>query len=141
MFMNQLSVFVENRQGRLAEITRVLQDNEVDIRAVSIADTREFGILRLIVSDSKKAALALKEEGFTVSLTKVIGVGFDDKPGSLCGAMTVLDENNINTEYMYAFVSKSNDKAYVILRVSDNEAAVNILRQAGFVMFEGDDIK
>lgn len=140
MFMNQLSVFVENRQGRLAEITKVLENNEVDIRAVSIADTREFGILRLIVSDSKRAALALKEEGFTVSLTKVIGVGFEDRPGSLCKAMTVLDENAISVEYMYAFISKSNDKAYVILRVSDNEAAVCILKEAGFAVLEGDDI-
>lgn len=140
MFINQLSVFVENRQGRLAEITKVLQDNAVDIRALSIADTKEFGILRLIVSDPKKAALVLKEEGFTVSLTKVIGIGIDDEPGGLYGAMKVLCEHKISVEYMYAFISRSVEKAYVILRVTDNEKASEILKEAGFQIMQDDEI-
>jgi len=138
--MTQLSVFVENRQGRLEEITRVLEDSEVNIRAISVADTREFGILRLIVSDPEKAALALKEGGFTVSLTQVICVGFPDKPGSLRRAMSVLCESHINMEYMYAFISKSDDMACIIFRVSDNGRAADLLKAAGFSILEDDGV-
>lgn len=140
MIINQLSVFVENKRGRLAEITQILKDNDIDIRALSIADTKEFGILRLIVNDPKKAALALKEEGFTVSLTKVIGIGIDDKPGGLCQAMEVLRDNEISVEYMYAFISRSEKTAYVILRVADNEKAIAILSEHQFNIMSSEEI-
>lgn len=136
MFINQLSVFVENKRGRLAEITRILKENDIDIRALSVADTKEFGILRLIVSDPKKGALALREEGFTVSLTKVIGIGIEDKPGGLCKAMEVLRDASISVEYMYAFVSRSEKTAYVILRVADNEKAIDTLEKGGFQIMD-----
>ena len=138
MAMDQLSVFVENKQGRLAEITRILGNNGIDIRALSIADTKEFGILRLIVSEPKRGALVLKEEGFTVSLTKVICIGIEDQPGGLANAMEVLRDNAISVEYMYAYISRSDTNAYVILRVADNEKAIRILDSHGFAIVDGD---
>ena len=95
MVINQLSVFVENKRGRLAEITRILTENQIDIRALSIADTKEYGILRLLVSDPFQAAAALKENGFTVSVTKVIGIGIADRPGGLYEAMKLLYDRSI----------------------------------------------
>lgn len=138
MAMDQLSVFVENKQGRLAEITRILGNNGIDIRALSIADTKEFGILRLIVSEPKRGALVLKEEGFTVSLTKVICIGIEDQPGGLANAMEVLRDNAISVEYMYAYISRSDTNAYVILRVADNEKAIRILGSHGFAIVDSD---
>ena len=139
MTINQLSVFIENKRGRLAEITKILKENGVDIRALSIADTKEFGILRLIVSDAQKAADVLKEDGFTVSLTKVVAIGIDDRPGGLAAAMEVLRDNEISVEYMYAFISRSEDTAYVILRVANNEEAVRIFTENGFKVMCSDE--
>lgn len=140
MIIKQLSVFVENKRGRLAEITKVLQDNSIDIRALSVADTRDFGILRLIVNDPDKAVSVLKEDGFTVSLTKVISIGIDDTPGGLHKAMAILDANGISVEYLYAFLSRSEKTAYVILRVEDNEKAIEILTANGFRVMKSEEI-
>ena len=139
MTINQLSVFIENRRGRLAEITNILKNNEVDIRALSIADTKEFGILRLIVNYAQKAADVLRAEGFTVALTQVVAIGIDDRPGGLAAAMEVLRDNEIRVEYMYAFISRAEDTAYVILRVADNEAAVRIFTENGFKVMCSDE--
>lgn len=139
MTINQLSVFIENKRGRLAEITKILKENGVDIRALSIADTKEFGILRLIVNDAQKAADVLKADGFTVSLTKVVAIGIDDRPGGLAAAMEVLRDNNISVEYMYAFISRSEDTAYVILRVANNEEAVRIFTENDFKVMCSDE--
>ena len=139
MTINQLSVFIENKRGRLAEITKILKENGVDIRALSIADTKEFGILRLIVNDAQKEADVLKEDGFTVSLTKVVAIGIDDRPGGLAAAMEVLRDNEISVEYMYAFISRSEDTAYVILRVANNEEAVRIFTENGFKVMCSDE--
>lgn len=127
MLIEQLSIFVENKRGRLAEITNLLKENDIDIRALSIADTRDFGILRLIVNNPMKAEKVFKDGGFTVSLTKVIAIGIDDTPGGLAKAMDVLYEHNIGVEYMYAFISRTNNTAYVILRVEENEKALKAL--------------
>lgn len=140
MIMNQLSVFVENKRGRLAEITKVLKDHQIDIRTLSIADTKEFGILRLIVDKPDEAAEALKKDGFTVSITKVIGIGIDDQPGGLNAAMELLTRYEISVEYMYAFISRSEKTAYVILRVADNETATRILSENGFAVMGSSDI-
>lgn len=140
MIIKQLSVFVENKRGRLAEITRILKDNKIDIRALSIADTKEYGILRLIVNNPDEAASVLKEDGFTVSITKVIGIGINDRPGGLYEAMKLLQENEISVEYMYAFISRSEKTAYVILRVADNEKAITILKEGGFPVMTSDEI-
>ncbi len=136
MTIKQLSVFIENKRGRLAEITNVLRQNSINIRALSIADTKEFGILRLIVSDAAKAAEVLREDGFTVSLTDVVAIGIADRPGGLAEAMEVLDSNKISVEYMYAFISRTEDTAYVIMRVANNEAAIRIFEDAGFEMMK-----
>ncbi|WMJ23411.1 ACT domain-containing protein [Paludicola sp. MB14-C6] len=140
MIMKQISVFVENKRGRLAEITEVLAKNNIDIRALSIADTKDFGILRLIVNNPDKAVEILKADGFTVSITKVIGIGIDDKPGGLAKAMAVLYSEAISVEYMYAFISRSEKTAYVILRVENNENAIKVLQSNGFKIMQSQDI-
>lgn len=133
MSIKQLSIFVENKPGRLSAITQLLAKNNVDIKALSIADTRDFGILRLIVSNPDKAMEALKGESCTVSLTSVVGIAVKDVPGGLSDAMEILYSNNISVEYMYAYNGKKQDQAYVILRVDNNEKAVEA--------FEGTDIR
>ena len=140
MFIKQLSIFVENKPGRLAEITSVLEKNNIDIRALSIADTKDFGILRLIVNNPNVAESALKQAGYTVSLTQVIAIGISDKPGGLAKAMSVLYSNHIIVEYMYAFLSKSDDTAFVILRVENNEKAIEVLQNSGLQILESSSI-
>ncbi len=131
MIIKQLSIFVENKRGRLAEITKAIAAADVDIRALSIADTTDFGILRLIVNKPDVAAAALKEEGITVSVTNVIAVGIDDVPGAFSVPMQILADNEIDVEYMYAFITRKSEKAYVILRVADNDAAAKVLADKG----------
>lgn len=128
MFINQLSIFVENKSGRLADITETLGAANVDIRALSVADTTDFGILRLIVDKPDTACQVLKDKGLTVSLTKVIAISVNDTPGSFSKAMRVLADNNMDVEYMYAFITREDGKAFVILRVDDNERAVEIFK-------------
>ncbi len=129
MLVKQISVFLENKLGRLAEVTRVLGDNQIDISALSIADTTDFGILRLIVNHPDKAKQVLDKQGFAVSINEVIAVEVEDKPGGLAKALTILDKKGIGIEYMYAFVGNSGSrKAMVILRVEDPENALNILK-------------
>ncbi len=131
MIIKQLSIFVENKRGRLAEITKAIAAADVDIRALSIADTTDFGILRLIVNKPDAAAAALKEKGITVSVTNVIAVGIDDVPGAFSVPMQILADNEIDVEYMYAFITRKSEKAYVILRVADNDAAARVLADKG----------
>ncbi|HIZ76703.1 MAG TPA: hypothetical protein H9669_03620 [Firmicutes bacterium] len=131
MTVKQLSVFVENRTGTMVEIIQVLGECGIDIRALSIADTTDFGILRLIVSDPERALSALKERNITVSITEVIGVKLVDRPGGLANVLTILRDGDISVEYMYAYVSKSEENACIILRVSDTERALNILNDHG----------
>lgn len=131
MFVKQISVFLENKSGRLADVTRTLGDNDIDISALSIADTTDFGILRLIVNKPEKAEEVLKEHGYTFSATSVIAIGVQDKPGGLAVALEILDEANIGIEYMYAFVSKTDEEALVILRLDDAEKAVAVLKDKG----------
>lgn len=131
MFVKQISIFLENKSGRLSEVTRTLGENDIDISALSIADTTDFGILRLIVNDPEKAEQILKAEGFTVSATSVIAIGVQDKPGGLAKALDILDREKIGIEYMYAFVSKAEDEALVILKVADPDRAVGILQSSG----------
>ena len=138
MLIKQISVFVENRPGRLFEITGVLRDAGVDIRALTIADTTDFGILRLIVDDPDKAKVALRSAGLTVTITKVVGVRLPDSPGGLCGALEALHGSGVSVEYCYAFISHSNDDAHVILRVDNDEKAVKALAAAGYSFLSGD---
>ena len=117
MLQKQISVFIENKRGRLADVTKCLGENGIDLSALSIADTTDFGILRLIVDKPEQAERALRDGGFAVSVTEVIALTVDDKPGGLADALRVIDECDINIEYMYAFNKRFEDKAAVILRV------------------------
>ncbi len=141
MAIKQLTVFVENRRGCLAEITDLLAKNGIDMRALSIADTKDFGILRLIVSDTQKALHVLRENCVLVQTTDVIGVKLSDRTGELSSALAALDRAGINVEYLYAFLTRVAQNAYVVLRVEDNGAAADVLTKAGFAMVGEDDIR
>lgn len=127
MLVKQISVFLENKSGRLADVTKTLADNDINICALSIADTTDFGILRLIVNKPEEAEKILSENEFTVSCTSVIAIGVEDKPGGLAKALETLQENSISIEYMYAFVGKSGNEALVILRVENPDEAIKTL--------------
>ena len=131
MQIQQLSVFIENKPGRLAEITEVLANADVDIRAISVADTSDFGILRVIVDRPKEAVIALREHGMTVSLTNVLAVGIPDEKGSFSKVIRILADAGIDVEYIYAFVSRDKDKAYVIIRTEKSTRAAVVLVQNG----------
>ena len=141
MAIKQLSIFVQNHQGALLEIANLLADNGVDMRALSIADTQDFGILRLIVNNTEVAARVLSTRGFLVQSTDVIAVKISDAPGKLAAALNALNAANINVEYIYAFIARTQRHAYVVLRVADNEAASKTLEDAGFHMVSDEDIK
>ena len=131
MTIDQVSVFVENHPGRLAKVTRILGDAGIDLRALSIADTADFGILRIITSNPQLTLDLLNEAGCVVSVTQVIAVPIEDKPGSLASVLTTLADANISVEYAYAFITRKQDKAYVIFRVEDNDRAIGILAESG----------
>ena len=131
MYIKQLSVFVENKDGRLADITSIVAKAGVDIRALSIADTTDFGILRLIVNKPDEAEKALKEAGLTVSLTNVIAVGIPDRPGGIAETLTAIADKDVGVEYMYEYVARNSDHAYFVMRVADNEKAVAALQAYG----------
>jgi hypothetical protein len=131
MTVDQISVFVENKPGRLAEIATILGDAGVDMRAMSIADTSDFGILRLIVDDPKRAQDLLDSAGCVVSVTPVLAVSIADKPGSLAKVLGVLSGADISVEYAYAFITRKQNDAYVIFRVEDNVRALEILTKHG----------
>jgi len=140
MSLKQLTVFVENKQGTLVDITDTLAKHNVNIRALSIADTQDFGILRLIVNDNDTALKKLADEGYLIKTTDVVGVKIGDQPGKLSKALNILDENNINMEYLYAFMSRTEKHAYVVLRVADNNAAETALEKAGFHLITDADV-
>lgn len=137
MKVQQISVFLENKSGRLAEVTRVLAKASVNIRALSIADTSDFGILRIIVNDIDKAMAVLKENDFTASKTDVVAVEVPDKPGGLSHILDILEKNSINVEYMYAFVERSSDNAVIIFRFDENDRAIQLLSSAGITILNG----
>ena len=140
MSLKQLTVFVENKQGTLVDITDTVAKHNVNIRALSIADTQDFGILRLIVNDNETALKTLADEGYLIKTTDVVGVKIGDAPGKLSTALNVLDENDINMEYLYAFMSRTEKHAYVVLRVADNALAESALEKAGFHLITDADV-
>ena len=141
MAIKQVSIFAENKPGTLVEITGALAAAKVDIRAMSLADTQDFGILRLIVSDADKAREALTSNGCVVSVTEVIAVAISDKPGALTEVVSLLSAEQINVEYMYAFITISKQYAYVVVRVQDNARAEEILGAAGVSLVSEEDIR
>jgi hypothetical protein len=138
MKVEQISIFIENKSGRLAEITRILGDAGINIRALSLADTSDFGILRLIVNDVETAKAVLKEKGFTVSKTEVVAVEVPDRPGGLSSLLQTLDTNKINVEYMYAFVERCGGNAVIIFRFDETDKAIATLNGSGFTILEGE---
>jgi len=140
MALKQLTVFVENKQGTVVDITDVLAKNSINIRALSIAETRDFGILRLIVNDEASAEKVLSDAGYLIKVTDVVGVKIGDAPGKLTSALDVLDKAGINLEYLYAFMARTEKHAYVVLRVEDNAVAEAALEAGGFHLVTEADI-
>lgn len=140
MKVKQISVFLENKTGRLAAVTDVLAINGINIRALSIADTSDFGILRLIVDQPGKAYDALKAQDFTVSVTDVIGVEMPDQPGGLAKVLKELELAEINIEYLYAFLGRGHDGALVVFKVEDIDSAINKLAGSGLKVLKGEEI-
>jgi hypothetical protein len=138
--VNQISVFLENKSGRLADVTRTLANNSVNIRALSIADTIDYGLLRLIVNDPEKATKYLTEEGFTVARTEVLAIEVPDRPGGLAGIIDALSEKGLNIEYMYAFVGRSGEHAIVIFRIEPVEEAIRALQQSNIRILTGEEL-
>lgn len=140
MAIKQLTVFVQNKKGTIVSVTDVLAKNNINIRALSVAETEDFGILRLIVSDEKAAEKVLKEQGYLIKTVDVVGVKIGDEPGKLTAALDVLDKADINVEYLYAFMARTEKHAYVVLRVENNEAAEKALTDVGFKLITEADI-
>ncbi|MGD9331374.1 MAG: ACT domain-containing protein [Desulfobacterales bacterium] len=137
MQAEQISVFLENKAGRLCEVTGVLAAAQVNIRALALADTSDFGVLRLIVDDTEKAKQALKKAGFTVGKTNVLAVEVPDRPGGLYDILHLLQSSNINVEYMYAFVQQSGSNAVMIFRFDNTEDALNVMQEKGLRVIDG----
>jgi len=141
MILKQVSVFLENKSGRLAEVAKVLGENNIDISALSIADTTDFGILRLIVNHPLKAIKVLNDNGFTVGTTEVIAISVEDHPGGLAAALSTLDSMHVDIEYMYAFIgNKASGKAMVIIRVENTEDALKALKDSGIDVLPSEDV-
>ncbi len=140
MAIKQLTVFVQNRKGSMVALTDVLSKNDINIRALSIAETEDFGVLRLIVNDEAAAEKILEDNGYLIKVIDVVGVKIGDEPGALTAALDVLDKENINVEYLYAFMARTEKHAYVVLRVEDNTAAETALENAGLHLITNADI-
>ena len=140
MAIKQLTVFVQNKKGSVVSVTEILSQNNINLRALSIAETEEFGILRLIVNDEKAAEKVLCENGYLIKVIDVVGVKIGDAPGKLTAALDVLDKADINVEYLYAFMARTEKHAYVVLRVENNALAESALTDAGFKMIGEADI-
>ncbi len=141
MAIKQVTVFLENREGSLTAVTDALSQKEINLRALSLAETEDFGILRLIVNDAQTTAEILSEKGYLIKLTDVVGVKIGDAPGKLSGALKVLGESGINVEYLYAFLARTEKHAYVVLRVEESDVAENILQNAGYHLITTKDVE
>jgi len=140
MKVEQISIFMENKSGRLAEVTGTLALAGVNIRALSLADTADFGILRLIVNNTERAKEVLKANGFTVGKTEVVAIEVPDRPGGLAEILATLDKAQINVEYMYAFVQRSGDNAVIIFRFDEVDKAIQALLNADVRILKGEEV-
>jgi hypothetical protein len=136
----QISVFLENRAGRLAEVTKLLGKVGINIRALSLADTSDFGILRLIVNDPDKAFSVLKGNGFTVGKTEVVAIEVPDRPGGLAQILEILAKKAINVEYMYAFVQRNGQNAVILFRIEKLDEAIELLSKNGVSVLPGEEV-
>ena len=137
MKVEQISIFLENKPGGLEEVTRILKDAQINIRTLSLADTTDFGILRLIVNNVDMANRVLKEHGFRFSKTTVVAVEVPDRPGGLHSILEVLSKNGINVEYLYAFVERSGENAVIIFRFDTPDKAIEVLQKNGLTVLPG----
>ena len=140
MAIKQLTVFIQNKKGTVVSVTDILSKNNVNIRALSIAETQDFGILRLIVNDEKTAEAVLAKNGYLIKVIDVVGVKIGDEPGKLTAALDVLEKADINVEYLYAFMARTEKHAYVVIRVENNQAAETALTKAGFKLVTQADV-
>ena len=141
MAVKQISVFVENKEGRIKKAIDTLAKENINIRALSIADTTKYGILRLIVSDNKKAIESLEKDGFIVKENEVILLAIRDEPNGLNSALSIFEEKKINLEYVYAFVSTKVDEAIVVMRFENMEKAIDALKESNVKILDEEDIK
>lgn len=141
MAIKQISVFVENKPGKMYSMTKVLGENAIDLIALSIADTTEFGILRCIVTDTERALNALKENGFTATTTNVVAVEVSDAPNALSSVLDLLDKNGMSVEYLYSFGRAVEKKASIMFKVEDDALAERVLRENGFRILEDAELR
>ena len=140
MTVKQISVFVENKPGKLMELAKLLEENSIDMRALSVAETEDFGILRIIVDDVYDTIRVLKDASYVCSVTDVVAVELPDQPGSLRKVLSVLSDNQINVEYTHAFAARKRNAAYMIFRVSDNEKAIEALNKNKMTPIDQEDL-
>lgn len=140
MLIKQISVFVENKPGRMASIMKALADNNIDISALSIADTTDFGVLRMIAADTIKAKQVLNDVGVVVKTTEVLAVSMEDKPGGLASILNVINDGETTIDYMYAFAGRGRAGAMVVLKASNPEKAIELLEKAGFKTADAETI-
>ncbi|HOV69056.1 MAG TPA: acetolactate synthase [Clostridia bacterium] len=138
--VKQISVFIENKKGRLANLTKELGENNIDLKALSIADTTDFGILRFITNDAEKTIKVITEKGYTAKLTDVIAVQVEDKPGGLAYVLDLLNQQDISIEYLYSFVRTKGTSALIIFRVNDSDRAVETLKKNGVKLLTQEEI-
>lgn len=140
MYVKQISVFMENRPGRLAEITKILSENGIDIRAINIADTTDFGILRMIVNDEVKAEKVLRENDMTANISEVIAISISDSVGAFGKVIGLLKDEEISIEYIYSFIGEKSTKAVIVIKTSDLETSTKVLSAAGVKVLTKEDV-
>ncbi len=136
MAVKQLSVFIENKKGSLVELTKLLRENGINIKALTVADTKDYGILRLIAEDTSRATTLLKNAGYTASVREVVSFSVPDKEGSLSSVLELLNENGVNMEYLYSMATSADGNAFFIMRVDDNEKTEEVLRKSGVAVLD-----
>jgi hypothetical protein len=141
MNIQQISVFLENKPGRLAHVAQVLKDNKINIRALTIADTSDFGILRMIVNKPEQGLEVLKKAGFTVKVNTVIAVEIDDREGLFYDIMNLCDKSDLNVEYTYSFVEQSSNKAILFMRFDDCDKAIAVFQKSGYTVLTNDKVR
>lgn len=141
MNVTQISVFLENRAGQLSNITKVLSENNIDLRAINIAETQDYGVLRIIPADAQKASAVLLQNGFIMAMTPVIAVAVPDRPGGLNSLLEALAAAEIGIEYMYSVFSSNSGEALMVLQVSEADKTAEILAKEGFKTVSVEEIK
>lgn len=140
MHAKQLSVFIENKKGHIATLAKAIKNKDIDVRAISVFDTNEFGILRLVVDDPERALAAVREAGYAAKISEVLAAEIADKPGALYEIFSLCDDADINIEYIYSFIMKSNVKPLIIMKVDRIDEAEKIFKENGIRIVEADEI-